>query len=303
MTYEWIRPRKHIITVRDREKGYGKQYKCWSSDVIGDVIANQNQTSDIYITKYPSDRLIDTIILDYDSEKPSLAWEEARKLKGYLTKQGHNVFLVDSTNKGVHLYCEIAPVLFKNAKDGVMVKDWNKFFKDFVYYLIHDEAKHHNCLDAINLNAGMNGNIRLVGSVHPSTGKVVKIVDGEYTGSQEPTNLQSKSLVRAWHKADIEERELKELKLQLKKTKVMGGNDPIANNDLRDVLPRVTGNEIKLYSRGYGYIKCFKHNDTHPSMLVTHDWFSCASCGCKGNIWTLKKLGMVEFDDNGEVQY
>ena len=301
MTYEWIRPKQHIITVRNREKGFGKQVRCWSDSIISKVIREQKPFEDVFITKYPKDREIDTIILDYDSEKPSLAWKEARKLKGYLTKQGHNVFLVDSTNKGVHLYCEIAPVVFKNVKeDKRNVKDWGKFFKDFVYYLIHDEAKDHKCLDAINLNAGMNGNIRLPGSLHPSTGEVVTVVDGQYTGNQKPTQLQSKAMVRAWHKANIEQRELHK---QLKRTKVVGGSDPIENNDLREILPRITGNEIKLYSRGYGYMRCFSHNDNHPSMLVTRKWFNCASCGCKGNIWTLKKLGMVEFDDHGEVKY
>lgn len=303
MNYDWIRPKMHTITIRDRAKGYGRQKKCWSTAVIDKVLAEQKQTEDIYITKYPSDRLIDTIILDYDSEKPSLAWDEARKLKGYLTKQGHNVFLVNSTNKGVHLYCEIAPVLFKDAVDGKLnIKDWSKFFKDFVYYLIHDEAKNHKCLDAINLNAGMNGNIRLIGSVHPVTGEVVDIVDGEYTGSQTPTQLQSKSLVRAFHKAQIEQEDLQR-KLRLQKTKVVGGFDPIGNNDLRIVLPRITGQEIKLYDRGYGYIKCFEHDDHHPSMLVTKDFYSCASCNARGNIFTLKKKGLVEFDDKGEVKY
>lgn len=301
MSYNWIKPNKHIITIRDREKGFGRQVRCWSSAVIRKVLREQKPVQDVFISKYPSDRLIDTIILDYDSEKPSLAWKEARRLKGYLTKQGHNVFLVDSTNKGVHLYCEIAPVLFKNSVgDKRNVKDWGKFFKDFVYYLIHDEAKNHKCLDAINLNAGMSGNIRLVGSVHPSTGEVVTVVDGEYTGKQEPTQLQSKSLVRAWHKADIEQRELQR---KLKRTKVIGGFDPINANDLREVLPRITGNEIKLYNRGYGYMKCFEHDDNHPSMLVTPHFYSCASCKARGNIFTLKKKGLVEFDDNGEVKY
>lgn len=300
MTYEWIRPKQHIITVRNRDTGWAKQYKCWSDAVIRRVLSEQKSCEDVFITKSPRDRLIDTIILDYDSEKPSLAWKEARKLKGYLTKNGHNVFLVDSTNKGVHLYCEIAPVLFKNAVDDKRnVDDWSQFFKDFVYYLIHDEAKSHKCLDAINLNAGMNGNIRLVGSMHPSTGERVKIVDGEYTGEQLSTQLQSKSLVRAWHKADVTQRDMQR---QLKKTKVIGGNDPIEVNDLREILPMITGNEIKLYNRGYGYMKCFNHNDNHPSMLVTKSWFNCASCGCKGNIWTLRKMGLVEFDNSGVVK-
>lgn len=299
MNYDWIRPKQHIITVRNRETGYARQHKVWSRAVIEKVLNEQKDCEDVFITKYPKDRLIDTIILDYDSEKPALAWKEARKLKGYLTKQGHNVFLVDSTNKGVHLYCEIAPVLFKDATEvSLGVEDWDKFFKDFVYYMIHDEAKDHGCLDTINLNAGMNGNIRLPKSIHPSTGEVVDIAEGEYSGEQLPTQLQSKSLTRAWHKADIERKNLQQ---KLKKTKVKGYGDPIEENDLRELLPLITGEPIKLYDRGYGYMKCFNHDDHHPSMLITKSWFSCASCNCKGNIWTLKKMGLVEFDDDGKV--
>lgn len=300
MTYDWIRNRQHVITVRNRDTGWAKQHKVWNHSIISNVLSNQKDCEDVFITKYPRDRLIDTIILDYDSEKPSLAWKEARRLKGYLNKQGHNVFLVDSTNKGVHLYCQIAPVLFANSiGEKRNIKDWNKFFKDFVYYLIHDEAQDHKCLDSINLNAGMNGNIRLIGSIHPSTLKKVDVDDGEYVTVQEPTQLQSKSLVRAWHKAEIEQ---KDYQRKLKKTKVKGYGDPVEANDLREILPRITGEPIKLYSRGYGYMKCFKHNDTHPSLLITKSWFNCASCGFKGNIWTLRKMGLVEFGDDGVVR-
>ena len=39
----------------------------------------------------------------------------------------------------------------------------------------------------------------------------------------------------------------------------------------------------------------------HFSLLLTKEWFSCSACDFKGNIWTLRKMGLVEFDDNGDV--
>lgn len=298
--YDFLTPNEHFITVRDRVTGLGVRHRYWNNNVISKILRQQTESQDIFVTKYPTSREISTIILDYDSDtNPNDAFKEAKRLKGYLTKQGHNCVLVDSTNKGTHLYCQIAPFKFADAPDERRgVKDWGTFFKDFVYYMIDKEAKHHKCLDTINLNAGMGGNIRLIGSRHPSTGKEVKIIEGEFIDNQIPTSLQSKAQVRAWHKADLVQ---KDLQKKLRKTQIVDGVDPIANNDLRVILPQITGEEIKLYSRGYGYMRCFNHNDNHPSMLVTKEFFSCASCNCKGNIFTLKRLKMVDFDMNGEV--
>ena len=79
---------------------------------------------------------------------------------------------------------------------------------------------------------------------------------------------------------------------------MIGGNDPILVNDLRDVFREITG-DIKLYPKGYGYCCCPVHGDEHPSLLVTKEWFSCSACDFKGNIWKLKQMGLVEFDNNG----
>ena len=48
-------------------------------------------------------------------------------------------------------------------------------------------------------------------------------------------------------------------------------------------------------------MKCPWHNDEKPSLLTTRHWFSCSACGEKGNIWTLRKKGLVEFDENGRI--
>lgn len=299
--YKWIRDGQHKITIRNRETGYAHQVRCWNEEIIHNVLKNQKSCEDVFITKYPKDKCVTTIVLDYDSDdNPEDAFKEAKQLRNYLTLQGHNVVLVDSTNKGTHVYCEIAPFMFKDAlDDGRNIKDWNVFFKDFIYYLIHDVTKKHDCLDAINMNAGIGGNIRLIGSVHPSTGKKVEIISGEFTGNQTPTSLQEDAQIKAWHKADIIDKELTQ---KLKKTKVEFGDDPIKCNDLREILPQISGNPIKLYSRGYGYMCCPFHSDKKPSMLVTKEFYSCASCNARGNVFTLKKKGLVEFDDDGGVK-
>jgi len=67
------------------------------------------------------------------------------------------------------------------------------------------------------------------------------------------------------------------------------------------VFREITG-DIKLYPKGYGYCRCPIHGiDEHPSLLVTKDWFSCSACDFKGNVWTLRKMKFVEFDDKGRA--
>ena len=87
----------------------------------------------------------------------------------------------------------------------------------------------------------------------------------------------------------------------LAKADVFDGDDPIQVNDLREVFRELTG-DIKIYPKGYGYCCCPAHNDHSPSLLVTKDWFSCSSCSFKGNVFTLKKLGYVDFGKDGVVK-
>ena len=86
-------------------------------------------------------------------------------------------------------------------------------------------------------------------------------------------------------------------------TKTVYGVDPIANNDLRDLMPSLFGEEAKIYPKGYAFMKCPFHNDSSPSLLLTKSYYSCASCGAKGNVFTLKKLGYVEFGLDGVATY
>lgn len=245
------------------------------------------------------------MILDFDSEDDvALALKDATELMNMLDKEGHNSVLVESGNKGYHLYIQIAPVLFANAEDEMRgVKDWNRFFNEFIHCLIfrtkyREEKLVLDTLDSVNTSAGLTGNIRLVGSKHPSTHKRCKIIKGSFKDMQDPTEKQHKALRYAHSKCEIVELSKKR---KIKKLKMEGKGDPVEVNDLREVLPNVYGEEIKVYDRGYGYMKCPWHNDNKPSLLVTKEWFSCSACGEKGNIWTLRKKGVVEFNENGEI--
>lgn len=299
MDYDWIKNSQHTITIRDRETGWAKQRKVWNHKVIEQVLAEQKQTEDIYITKYPKSRLVETIILDFDSEDdPKLALKECTKLHNYLSMNGINSVIVESGKKGNHIYIQIAPFKFKDTEYRKL-SNWNSYFNAFVCFLIHDSSSTYQTLDKINFTAGLNGNIRLIGSKHPSTGKTCRIIKGSFKDIDAVTRLQDDAQRKAYLKMEIVAEEKKQR--QLKKTKVIGGFDPVSNNDLREVFERLTG-EIKLYPKGYGYCKCPVHGDEHPSLLVTKEWFSCSACDFKGNIWTLRKMGLVEFDDNGIVR-
>ena len=305
MNYSQLfKDKQHTITIRHRDKDYAEQRKNWNSKIFEKTLQNQDDNSDIYITKYPRNRMVECIILDFDSEDIAVAFQDVERLKNKLTLEGHNCVIVESGNKGYHLYIQISPVLFANAENEQRgIKDWNKFFSEFVHCLIFSTSLQEphlelSTLDDVNTNAGLTGNIRLIGSKHPSSHKTCRIIEGSFKEMQEPTEKQHRALRYAHSKCEIVELNKKR---RIKKLKIDGLSDPIQANDLREVLPQITGEEIKVYDRGYGYMKCPWHNDNKPSLLITKEWFSCSACGEKGNIWTLRKKGLVEFDENGRI--
>ena len=72
MNYDWIKDSQHTLTIRDRATGWAKQRKVWNHKVIEQVLAEQKQTEDIYITKYPNNRLVEkTGILPMENRVPT----------------------------------------------------------------------------------------------------------------------------------------------------------------------------------------------------------------------------------------
>lgn len=303
--YEFLTEGQHMITIRNRDTGRARRVRYWNEDSVHKVLNQQKPNEDVFVTKYPSDRLLQFLILDFDSkDNKELVVEETTRLRNQLVRQGHNVVLVDSTNKGRHVYIQLSPVLFKDNGNYHM-NDWGNFFRHFQEYFLRrskvsDELMEYQTLDPINSRAGLNANIRIIGSIHPVTGRCVEIIDGSFKEIQPPTHFQDKCL-RIVYQLDEIIAERENYRKQNLKTTVVNGNDPIENNDLREILPAITGNPLKMYSRGYGFMKCPFHNDNNPSLLVTKEYYSCASCNAKGNIWTLKKQNLVEFDNQGVV--
>ena len=298
----FLTPNEHFITIRDRNGAYPVKRRYWNDNVLRKVLNEQKSSEDIFVSKYSTDKLVRYIVLDFDSkEDRDIALKESSRLMNFFENNGHPCVLVDSTNKGYHLYAQITPVLFRDEGNWTM-PDWNLFFEGFVRYFINNSSKkEYVTLDETNTNAGLGGNIRLIGSVHPSTQERVKIIHGDFTGDVlEPTHLQNRALKFA-HKFCESCEDAKQHKM-VKKTKVVNGVDPIQQNDLRMIFPQIFGGDIKHYGN-YSMMCCPFHNESHPSLMIWQSCYKCLACGEKGNIWTLKKKGLVEFDLYGEVVY
>ena len=298
--HEFLTWNEHFITVNDRN-GYSNRRKIWNENVIAKVLKNQKPSEDIYVTKYPSSRLVKYLILDFDSkEDKSISLKESERLMRYMEKHGHPCVLVDSTNKGYHLYIQISPFLFKDEGNRVM-PDWDLYFDEFVRFMIRKSSKlPYTTLDATNTSAGLRGNIRLIGSLHPSTGRRVSIIRGEFSDDLlPPTSLQDTAQKVAFEFCDICE---EQKQVRISKSKVVNGIDPIEENDLRELFPAIFGGDVKHYGY-YSMMCCPFHNEKHPSLMLTKRTFKCRACGEQGNIWSLKKKGIVEFGYNGEIEY
>ena len=275
--------KQHFVTVRDRRNDKGHRRMIHNQKQLDKILDNQKPYQDVFITKYPSNRIIECIILDFDSESMSKAYKDAWLCWKTVTDKELNAVIITSTNKGFHVYIQTPPHLFKDSGfKGHFDKmfDWNFFFKQYIYNLIDYSEDKYPCLDDVNTSAGFGGNIRVIGSIHPSTKDTVRIFKGDFIAMAEESmkdyemNLIHKGVGR----------------------KVL--SDPVQDNDLRELMPEIFGESIKIYPRGYGYMCCPFHSDSRPSLLVTKEWFSCSSCGAKGNWWTLRKEGYVDFPKN-----
>lgn len=296
----------HYITIRDNKNvNNTRRIPFTSYRQVDTILYQQKDYQDIFITKYGSDKVVDTVILDFDSESDKqLAYNEVDKLKQYLMDNGLNSIIVDSTNKGYHLYIQIPP---KGFMIGDTERDCNRLFNIFVNELINNRVFDFKYLDGTNTSAGLGGNIRLLESIHPKTGESVRIIKGIFKEMPECYGAGSKGYAYVYETLEksynileqllVKEQETK--KAYAEKVKAAGyGNDFIKDNDLRELMPRIFGGEHKKYPKGYVFMTCPFHNDSHPSLLVTKEWFSCNGCGAKGNIWKLHEEGHIDLFDN-----
>lgn len=299
--YEFLTLKEHFITVNDRD-GFANRRRLWNMSLLEKVLKDQKLSEDIYVTKYPTGRFLQYIILDFDSEEDkTIALKESNRMFNYFCRHGHPCVLVDSTNKGYHLYIKISPFLFKDEGNRVM-SDWGLYFEQFVRYMIRRSSnKPYKTLDMINTGAGFGGNIRLINSIHPSTGEKVHIIKGEFSKEAiPPTSLQDLAQRVAYQFCEVCDN--MKARQTVKKTKVAWGEDPVEANDLREILPRIFGEDAKHYGK-YSMMCCPFHNEKHPSLMVGKEGYRCLACGEHGTIHTLRKKGLVEFGLNGEVVY
>ena len=263
---------------------------------VSRILRNQTDEQDIFITKYPKDHCVDMVILDFDDkENPDNALEDVNLLKRYLNRKGLNVVIIRSGRKGYHCYIQIPCHNFVGGELAHADAEPNFFFKQYVKHLVGIyDGKYYPTLDEINSESGLGGNIRLVGSKHPR-GTVCEIIDGEFKRNIKPNEWDHECFISAKNYAEKKANELKE-----SHNINVDGSDIIADNDLQDIFEEVFGLEMKRYN-GYSYCKCPFHNDSHPSMFVDKEKYSCNSCSAKGNIWTLIKLGYVDLDNDVRV--
>ena len=242
-------------------------------------------------------------------------YKEVLKIHSFLKYKKINSVIVSSTNKGYHFYIQIPTVCFNENRNHTSREDMNKqfvmFTKNFINYEYFSfSSLNLESLDETNTHAGLGGNIRLVGSMHPKTGEKVHIVKGEFIDIcddeikkdyYEKCSYYVNSIYRITQKEyavrnKITEKRIIENKKKWVKKNMKWSYDPIKENDLRELLPRLYGGTVRKYS-DYIFMQCPWHADRNPSLKVKKEWFYCTGCGKKGNIWTLIKNGEIRKED------
>ena len=199
--YELIYERKqHYLTIpQDNNRKL-----CFGNESILKAIKNQKPNTDLFITKYAEDNIVQCIILDFDDkENPNNALNDAKKLKLVLEKQGLNTIIVKSGSKGYHCYIQIPIHNFGDSFDV----DNDRWFKKFTDLIIQGGRKvQYKTLDSTNTGAGLRGNIRVIGSIHPKTHNKCEIIDGEFKEHIFPNHFVSECVREAYHFAQVHEK-------------------------------------------------------------------------------------------------
>ena len=297
--YELIYERKqHYLTIPQQENR--KLY--FGNKNIRKAIEHQKPGTDLYITKYAEDNIVRCVILDFDDkDNPDNALNDARKLKMLLARQGLNTVIVKSGSKGYHVYIQIGITAFGNDEHNFGINS-EDFFKKFVDLLIQGGVHaRFKTLDTTNTGAGLRGNIRVIGSIHPKTNNKCEIIEGEFKEIVPPNSFVHKCLRDAYEFVKIHNKH-QVLKRQQHAQLYKGDDDPVAANDLRTLMPSIYGGDYKTFRKGYIMMQCPFHNDNNPSMVVKKEFYYCKSCGEKGNWWTLRDKGVVDFEDEEYVR-
>lgn len=296
-----FRRNQHYLTIRSRDGRPAQRYKVPNHRFLKKAWSRQNPDEDLYITKYPEDGVISTIILDFDSEDDiEKAYEDCYKIYKYLQTKGTNSVIVSSGNKGYHLYIQIPATNFKLVGD-IEVSDPNLLYDIFVQDFINNVHWNFETLDMVNHQAGLKGNIRLINSFHPKTKKPCKVVLGDWIEEDNEDYyyqaLKYKDIIfkNAYQKYQKMEREKIEKRMNRIKEhqsrKFLDSDYNPLDESCKDVMQRIFNLE-KVSEKASGlWCCCPFHNDSNPSMVITDDYYYCKGCGEKGNVFSLIKKG------------
>ena len=294
--YEIIyQAKQHYVTIPQRQI----RKLSFGNEHLNKMLKHQKKDEDMFITKYAKDGIVPCIILDFDDEDDashSNAFRDARKLQRFTSKKGLNTVIVSSTNKGYHIYIQLPPRYFGNGTDDIGVNR-DVWFNKFVEYLIDNRRFKYATLDSTNTSAGLRGNIRIIGSIHPKTQERVHIVKGEFLDCIEPVDWEWECMQKAYKYAETKPKVEKANQIERIRNlqqKQHNGQELIDNNDLRILMPQIFGGKTKSFKKGYIMMQCPFHSpDENPSMVVEKDYYYCKTCGSKGNWWTLYRMKKV----------
>lgn len=299
-TLRIFEPRQHYLTTVFRDgKRNARRIRVKSVDQLERLVEQQPNNTDLYITKYAKDDIVWNIILDFDSEEDKdVAYKDVMTLRKFLAKKGINVVVVDSTNKGYHGYLEIPPTSFRLFNYNE-IEEPSLFFKHYVKELCKIDSFKFKSLDEVNFNASLDGNIRVIGSIHPKSRQVVYIKQGEFHDIVQDLDYYENAM--HYHTAmykvaydkyckELEDIETKRLQYQSR----LKTEDDLLDIDLRDVFRNIFNlQKVREYG-GVIWCCCPFHNDGNPSFCIQKTHYFCSACGEKGNIFSLIKKGLVE---------
>lgn len=292
--------KEHYLTVVDRtHRKNARRLRIRNCNQLQTLLDNQAPNTDYYITKYAKSDVVWNIILDFDCEEDKkVAYTDCLTLRGFLSRKGINAVIVDSTNKGYHLYIEIPPTNFREFAMSE-IEEPSLFFKHYVSELCQLGAFKFKSLDEVNYNASLDGNIRLIGSRHPKTDKEVYIKLGEFTDIIENPKYYEEAMrfhTKVYEVAyDNYRKELDEIEIKrLQYANRLKTHDDLLNKDLRDVFKEIFPlRRVKEYGE-YMWLSCPFHANDSVNFCVSPKFFFCTSCGIKGNIFSLIKMGYLE---------
>ena len=295
MNYELIFDKKHhYLTTPQRSH----RRLCYGNEHILKSIKNQKEDEDLFITKYSDDNVVLCIILDFDNkDNPQLAYRDAKYLKRITAKNGLNTVIVRSGSKGYHTYTQIPPLCFRSDVPGVDSHLWfDKFVSKVTNHKLKSKRHVYKTLDSTNTGAGLKGNIRVIGSIHPKTQKRCEIIEGEFKEIYLPNQFVWDSFNETMNAAENSVAyKTKKVEAKIREMRRQNKTNSTPEHDLRTLMPSIYGGKTKTFS-DYIMMQCPFHNDNNPSMKVKKEFYYCLGCGATGNWWSLRDLGVVDFE-------